>query len=294
MARKRTRKKRPKAAGPGGSAKSRATGRTGSRGRSQAKSRGKSQAKSGAQSRAKSGSQGQAADGARKKEERRSGGIRETLKSILYAGVIFLILRFFLIQTFVIDSGSMERTLLVGDLLLVNRAAMGSKIPFTDIRIPGYSDPRRGDVLVFDPPHDDTLILVKRLVGMPGDTLEMRDKVLYLNGEEQDEPYVVRTTYRDHPDPGMMWQQQILLGGPRNDYWPTRDNWGPLVIPPDRYFMLGDNRDTSLDARTWGLIERWRFEGRVMAIYFSYNRNSLSPFPWLREVRWGRIGDRVR
>ena len=233
-------------------------------------------------------------DAAGKKAERPRGGFRETLKMIAQVVVIFLIVRFFLIQTFVIDSGSMERTLLVGDFLLVNRAAMGSKVPLTGLRIPGYSEPRRGDVLVFDPPHDDTLILVKRLVGMPGDTLEMRDKVLFRNGEEQDEPYVVLTPDRDRADPGMMWQQQILMGGPSDDYWPTRDNWGPLVIPSDRYFMLGDNRDTSLDARVWGLIERWRFEGRVMAIYFSYNRNSLAPFPWLREIRWGRIFDRVR
>ena len=233
-------------------------------------------------------------DGKSKKDERPRGGMRETLKMFLQVGAIFLIVRLFLVQTFVIDSGSMERTLLVGDFLLVNRAAMGSKVPFTDIRIPGYADPRRGDVLVFDPPHDDTLILVKRLVGMPGDTLEMRDKMLFLNGESQDEPYVVLTPDRDRADPAMMWQQRILLGGPRDDYWPTRDNWGPLVIPPGRYFMLGDNRDTSLDARSWGLIERWRFEGRVMAIYFSYDRDSLAPFPWLREIRWRRIFDRVR
>ena len=233
-------------------------------------------------------------NGAGKKAERPKGGFRETIKMFVQVAVIFVIVRFFLIQTFVIDSGSMERTLLVGDFLLVNRAAMGSTVPLTGIRIPGYSEPRRGDVLVFDPPHDDTLILVKRLVGMPGDTLEMRDKVLFLNGDPQDESYVVLTRDRDGADAAMMWQQQILLGGPRDDYWPTRDNWGPLVIPPERYFMLGDNRDTSLDGRMWGLIERWRFEGRVMAIYFSYNRDSMRPFPWLREVRWGRIFDRVR
>ncbi|MCY4574438.1 MAG: signal peptidase I [Gemmatimonadetes bacterium] len=240
----------------------------------------------------KSGKSGK--DGAGKKSERPRGGFRETIKMFLQVAVVFMIVRFFLIQTFVIDSGSMERTLLVGDFLLVNRAAMGSEIPLTDIRIPGYSEPRRGDVLVFDPPHDDTLILVKRLIGIPGDTLEMRDKILFLNGEAQDEPYVVLTRSRDGADAAMMWQQQILLGGPRDDYWPTRDNWGPLVIPPERYFMLGDNRDTSLDGRMWGLIERWRFEGRVMAIYFSYNRDSMRPFPWLREIRWGRIFDRVR
>ena len=257
---------------------------------------GKGRSRPGGRGKGKQSAQPKDKGGSRRagKPRRPGGGLGETVKTFLIAIVIFLIVRFFLIQTFVIDSGSMERTLLVGDLLVVNRAAMGSKIPFTDVRIPGYADPRRGDVLVFDPPHDDTLILVKRLVGMPGDTIEMRDKVLFLNGEPQDEPYVVWSDPRDNADPDMLWQQQILLGGPRNDYLPTRDNWGPLVVPPERYFMLGDNRDTSLDGRVWGLLERWRFEGRVMAIYFSYNRDSMRPFPWIREVRWDRIASLVR
>ena len=222
------------------------------------------------------------------------GGLGEWFRSLVIAFAIFLVIRFFLFQTFVITSGSMENTLLVGDFLIVNRAAIGSRVPLTDLRIPGYSEPRRGDILVFDPPHEDTLILVKRLVGMPGDTLEMQDKMLLLNGEPMDEPYVVRTNQPDYSAPDMLWQRDILLGGPRDDYRPSRDTWGPIVIPPDRYFMLGDNRDTSLDGRTWGLLEPWRFEGRAVAIYFSYNRGSFLPFPWLREVRWGRIFDRVR
>lgn len=227
-------------------------------------------------------------------DEARPGGLGEWIKSLIIAFAIFLVIRFFLFQTFVITSGSMENTLLVGDFLIVNRAAIGSRVPLTDLRIPGYSEPGRGDILVFDPPHEDTLILVKRLVGMPGDTLEMQDKMLLLNGETLDEPYVVRTNQPDYAAPDMLWQREILLGGPRDDYRPSRDTWGPIVIPPDRYFMLGDNRDTSLDGRTWGLLEPWRFEGRAVAIYFSYNRGSFLPFPWLREVRWGRIFDRVR
>ena len=144
-----------------------------------------------------------------------SGG--EWIKSIFLAVILFFILRLFIIQTFVITSGSMENTLLVGDFLVVNRAAIGSRIPFTDIRIPGYSEPRRGDVLVFDPHHEENMTLVKRLVGMPGDTLEMRDKVLYLNGVPQDEPYVVTTRAPDGPDPIMRWQREYLVGGPRDD-----------------------------------------------------------------------------
>ena len=226
--------------------------------------------------------------------KKRAGTGAEWLKSLLLALILFLVLRMFLIQTFVITSGSMENTLLVGDFLVVNRAAIGSRIPFTGIRIPGYSEPRRGDVLVFDPHHEEDMTLVKRLVGLPGDTLEMRDKVLYLNGELQDEPYVVKTGQRDDFDRTMLWQLEFLVGGPREDYRPNRDNWGPIAIPPGRYFMLGDNRDASLDSRYWGLLEGWRFEGRAVAIYFSYNRGSMRPFPWIREIRGSRIGDRIR
>jgi signal peptidase I len=194
------------------------------------------------------------------------------------------------VQTFVITSGSMEETLLVGDMLLVNRAAIGSRIPGTGIRIPGYSSPERLDVLVFDPPHEDELMLIKRLIGVPGDTLEMRSRALYLNGEVVDEPYVIHSEGGDDMDPRMAWQRDHLLGGadPRT-YAPTRDNWGPIVIPEDRYFMLGDNREKSLDSRYWGLLEGWRLEGRAVFTYFSYNKGSYRPFPAIREIRWGRI-----
>ena len=189
----------------------------------------------------------------------------------------------------------MEPTLLAGDYVLSNRAAMGGRIPFTALRVPGYAEPKRGEILVFDPPHDDTLIVVKRLIGMPGDTLEMRDKVLYRNGEAQDEPYVQYTDVeQDFHSASMLWQRDILLASPRNGYLPTRDTWGPLVVPPDRYFMLGDHRDESLDSRMWGTLERWRFEGRVVLRFFSYNRDSYKPFPFIREIRWDRIGTRLR
>jgi signal peptidase I len=212
-------------------------------------------------------------------------------KSIVIAVLLFLFLRTFLVQTFVITSGSMEETLLVGDMLLVNRLAIGTRIPGTSVRIPGYSDPERGDILVFDPPHEPELMLIKRLVGMPGDTLEMRDRVLYVNGERQDEPYAVHKDIGDETHPWMDWQRDYLVGGmdPRI-YAPTRDDWGPLVIPADRYFMLGDNREESLDSRYWGLLEGWRLEGRAVFTYYSYNKESYRPFPAIREVRWDRIG----
>ena len=219
----------------------------------------------------------------------------EWAKSLVVALILFFFIRSFLLHTFVIISGSMEDTLLVGDLLLVNRAAVGSQVPGTSWRIPGYSKLERGDILVFDPPHEEDLKLVKRLMGLPGDTVEMRNKVLYVNGEPLDEPYVRHVDSRDDVHPWMSWQEEFALReGSNGSYSPTRDNWGPLVIPSDRYFMLGDNRDTSLDSRYWGLLEGWRLEGRAVLTYFSYNKGSLRPFPWIKEIRWDRIGDRVR
>lgn len=220
---------------------------------------------------------------------------REWAKSIVIALALFLFLRTFIVQTFVITSGSMEETLLVGDMLVVNRLALGSRIPGTSIRIPGYSSPRHGDVIVFDPPHDDTLKLIKRVVGTGGDTLEMRNRALYRNGVRVDEPYVNHRNVPDERDRAMLWQREYLTADVDPEmYAPSRDDWGPIVVPEDHYFMLGDNRERSLDSRYWGLLERWRLEGRAVLIYYAYDGESYRPFPWLREVRWGRIGDRIR
>lgn len=218
----------------------------------------------------------------------------EGVKSILLAFALFLVLRSFVIQNFVITSGSMENTLLVGDFLMVNRLSLGSRIPFTRTLIPGYSEPRRFDVLVFDPPHEEHLKLVKRLIGMPGDTVEMKGQVLFINGGKVDEPWARHEGTGDEVHPWMAWQRDHLAPGvDPATYRPTRDNWGPLVVPPDHYFMLGDNRDSSLDSRYWGLLERWRLEGRAVFIYFSYNKASDQPFSFLREIRWGRIGGSI-
>jgi len=231
----------------------------------------------------------------------------EWTKSLLVAAVLFVVIRTFILQTFVITSGSMEGALLVGDFLIANRAAVGVRlpgricppiipVPCRGARVPGYSSVRRGDILVFDPPHEPDLKLVKRLIGLPGDTVSMKDGVLTLNGQVQSEPYVKHQNPRgDDPDPRMTWQAEHLVDGiPIETYRPTRDNWGPLAIPEDRYFMLGDNRDTSLDSRYWGLLEGWRLEGRASFIYFSYNKDSFRPFPWLREIRFGRVFSRIR
>lgn len=220
----------------------------------------------------------------------------EWVKTLVLTVVFLIVIRMFLVQTFVITSGSMEDTLLVGDFLMVNRLGLGTRIPGTHILTPGYSEPHRWDVLVFDPSHEEGIKLVKRLVGMPGDTLEMHEKQLYINGEPQTEPYVKwGDPSGDDVHPWMVWQKDYLVStvDPAK-YEPTRDNWGPIVIPDGYYFLLGDNRDFSLDSRYWGLIERWRLEGKAMFFYFSYDRESREPLAFLREVRWDRIGRRIR
>ncbi len=252
------------------------------------------------------GGQGARSDRRRRRDRREAGGPRgpeaprsevwEWVKTIAITLVLLVVLRTFLVQTFVITSGSMEDTLLVGDFVIVDRVAMGTRIPGTLARTPGYSEPRRWDVLVFDPAHEERMKLVKRLVGMPGDTLAMREKQLFLNGEAQDEPWVrYDDPTGDDEHPWMSWQSDHLLDpAGAAEYEPTRDNWGPLVVPEDHYFFLGDNRDFSLDSRYWGLIERWRIEGRARFLYYSYDQESPTAFRFLREVRWNRIGRAIR
>lgn len=227
-------------------------------------------------------------------EERTIGPLREWAKSIAIALALFLFLRTFVVQTFVIISESMRETLLVGDMLVANRLAVGPRIPGTQAHLPGYSELRRGDVVIFEPHHEENMKLVKRLVGFPGDTLRMTDGVLSIDGTVMREPYVRAAAIPDDASPEFGWQRDYLTSDiDRNDYRPTRDTWGPIVVPEGHYFMLGDNRDSSYDSRYWGPLAEWRVEARVAFLYFSYNRASYRPFPALREIRWDRLGRRI-
>ncbi len=221
----------------------------------------------------------------------------EWTKSLLIAVLLFLVIRSFLVEAFKIPTGSMEGTLLAGDFLLVNKLAYGADIPFSENRLPGYAQPVRGEVVVFLPPHEEGKSYVKRVVGIPGDTLEMRDKILYLNGQPQEEPYARRIDpITDPGDQRMQWQRRYLAGAAAgmDRYRPTRDNWGPLVVPEERYFALGDNRDNSEDSRHWGFLEGEAIRGRPLFVYYSFERNLHNPFSWLTSVRWSRIGDAIR
>jgi signal peptidase I len=203
------------------------------------------------------------------KQPKRAGikPLVEWVKSIAYGFAIFLVIRAFIIQTWVITSGSMEHTLLVGDLLVLNKVAYGATVPLTHYRLPGYTQPQRRDVIVFRSPAD-TLDLIKRLIGLPGDTLQVKKGELFINGSRQLEPYV------EHTDPA---------------YTASQDNWGPVIVPPDSVFVMGDNRDNSYDSRYWGFLARSRVKGKAAVIYYSYDREAVRAFSWLRP-RWSRIG----
>lgn len=228
--------------------------------------------------------------GRRKKRTRARSSGREWLKTVLVTLVLFVALRTFVLQTFVIISGSMEDTLLVGDMLVANRLALGARIPGTRKHLPGWAPPERGQVMIFLPHHVADTRLVKRVIGLPGDTIEMRDGAMWVNGAALVEPYVKDDGGPDRTDPAFAWQSAYLAPGvDAATYTPTLHRWGPLVVPPDHYFMMGDHRDASLDSRYWGFLEGWRMEARVSVIYFSYNRGSYKPFPALREIRWSRL-----
>lgn len=221
----------------------------------------------------------------------------EWVRSAVVALFLFLVIRTFVVEAFKIPTSSMEKTLLVGDFLLVNKAVYGAEIPGTGLRLPALEDPDRGDVVVFHPPHDPRRNYVKRVVGLPRDTLEMDDKVLYVNGERQKESYARYLDRNgDAVHPAMSWQYGHVvseLHASHDRYRPSRDNWGPLVVPRDKYFVLGDNRDNSEDSRYWGFVDREAIRGRPLFVYYSFAAGSPADFPWLDRVRWNRLGEPV-
>lgn len=217
-------------------------------------------------------------------------------RTLALAVVLVLFARSFVVEAFKIPTSSMEGTLLVGDFLLVNKFVYGAEIPGTELRIPAMAEPRRGEVIVFHPPHEPEKNYVKRIVGVPGDILEMRDKALLVNGSRVDEPYAQHTDERgDRRYAQMDWQWAYLTHPPRwrSRYRPTRDNWGPLRVPSNRYFVLGDNRDNSEDSRFWGFVSRESITGRPWFVYYSFDLGDPEPFSWIQTVRWDRIGDLI-
>jgi signal peptidase I len=219
------------------------------------------------------------------------------MRSIGMAFLLFIIIKTFFFEAFQIASGSMTHTLLTGDFLFVNKALYGAQIPGTKARLPGFRQPARGDVIVFAYPRDPTQDYVKRVIGTPGDTVAMRHGHVLVNGNRLAEPYVQRIDPdNDVTSPDFEWQRTFFLARSDDDrrrYHPQRDEWGPLVVPEGKYFVLGDNRDDSSDSRYWGFVDATAVKGRTLLVYFSYDRGTHDALPWLTDIRWSRLGSLI-
>ncbi|MDX2261373.1 MAG: signal peptidase I [Gemmatimonadales bacterium] len=223
-----------------------------------------------------------------------AGWLWEWVKSIAVALVLWLFLRTFLFEAFRIPSGSMERTLLVGDFLFVNKLLYGAEVPFTGKHLPAVREPKRGDIVVFDSVEEEGLKVVKRLIGVPGDTLAMVGGALVRNGSRVDEPWTQSTDPRLSADALSRarmreWQAPHLVGRQATGYQPDLHDWGPIVVPQDSLFVMGDNRDSSYDGRYWGFLPRKNLRGSPLIVYFSYDASSWRPLPFLTAVRWTRL-----
>ncbi len=202
--------------------------------------------------------------------------LREYLEAIIFALIIALLIRSFVVQAFKIPSGSMKNTLLIGDHILVSKFTYGIHIPneipltniklFPDIRL-FPKDPNRGDIIVFKFPKDETRDFIKRVVGTPGDKIQLIRQKLYVNDELVKEPYTIHLDPAEGPNPIA-----------------PRDDFGPIIVPPGHLFMMGDNRENSQDSRFWGFLDIDKVKGRAFVIYWSWDRESN----WFRSERLGR------
>jgi len=236
-------------------------------------------------------------DALRKVNRRGLAWAWEWAKSFSVTVLVILIVRTFLLDIFRIPSSSMEGTLLVGDILFVNKLAYGADVPFAARRLPAMHEPTRGELIVFKWPVDHSKAFVKRLVGMPGDTIAMRQGRLIVNGLAQQERFTRRTPGAS--DPMVVefdWLRRALLPAAHASAGahPTRNTWGPLVVPRHHFFMLGDNRDNSSDSRYWGFVSDTLLLGQPLLVYYSIAPDSTNPGSWLSRVRWHRIGEMVR
>ncbi|MBI2080136.1 MAG: signal peptidase I [candidate division NC10 bacterium] len=230
-------------------------------------------------------------------DARRKSAAREWTEAILVAVALALVIRTFVVQAFKIPSGSMLESLQIGDHLLVNKMTRGTivEVPLTRIAlftVPRLGDPQRGEILVFQFPRDPSRDFIKRVIGLPGEVVAIRDKRVYIDGRLIEEPYVV---YRGGPPaanpppatlparPGAVPACSAREGGYPRD----RDDYGPCLVPEGHLFMMGDNRDQSEDSRAWGPLPMELIRGKAFLIYWSWNRDRFLP-------RWDRIGMLVR
>jgi len=210
--------------------------------------------------------------------------VREYAEAIVIALILALTIRTFVVQAFKIPSGSMIPTLLIGDHILVSKLSYGLQWPqdckfqvgfppmtcYSSTMLLDFGTPNRGDIIVFRFPEDEDKDFIKRVIGLPGDTIEIKEKIVYVNGNQYED-----TAFTQRIDPG-------IIDGRIN----PRDNFGPITVPQESYFMMGDNRDQSLDSRFWGYVKFNKIKGRAFMAYWSWNGQGS----WKDWVRWDRIG----
>ena len=185
--------------------------------------------------------------------------LREYFESIVIAVILALFIRTFVVQAFKIPTGSMEETLLIGDHLLVNKFVFGPSASAAERALLPIGTIKRRDVLVFKYPEEPDRDFIKRVIGLPGETVELREKKVYINGAPLDEPYVHFLS----PPSGPSELHEVTS-------FDVRERYGPVTVPADHYFMMGDNRDNSQDSRYWGFLPRENIKGKSLVIYWSY------------------------
>jgi signal peptidase I len=190
---------------------------------------------------------------------------RENVEAILIAVIIALFIRTFVVQAFKIPSGSMKPTLQIGDHILVNKFIYGVKIPYLSSVILPVKDPQRGDIVVFKFPVDPRKDFIKRVIAVPGDVVEIRDKAIFINGRQVNHDF------------GVFSDPRTIAGNLK-----PRDNLGPITVPKDALFVMGDNRDESFDSRFWGFVPIRDVSGKAFIIYWSWDSDDFS-------VRWRRL-----
>jgi signal peptidase I len=206
----------------------------------------------------------------------RKSTLREYFESICVAVVLALFVRTFVVQAFKIPTGSMENNLLIGDHLLVNKMVFAPTLSGIESTLLPIDPIRRGDILVFKYPKDPERDFIKRVIGLPGDRIELRNKKVHINGKPLDEPYV-----------------RYLFPAAENGSDPTdfdvRTTYGPETVPEGFYFMMGDNRDNSEDSRYWGFMPREYVKGKALFVYFSFGESSPGLTSLLGHIRWSRM-----
>lgn len=192
--------------------------------------------------------------------------VHEYAEAIIIAILIAVVVRTFVVQAFKIPSRSMVPTLLVGDHILVNKFIYGVKVPFLRKTIIPITHPQRGDIVVFIYPNDRSKDYIKRVIGVSGDKIEIKNKIIFINGKQYSDAYGI---YSDN----------VIYPGSMQ----PRDNFGPVTVPPESLFVMGDNRDESADSRFWGFVDLKDVEGKAFIIYWSWNREETN-------LRWQRLG----